>query len=225
MKERWAIVTYPHVYPNMYEISDCGQIRNFNTKQILSQYTLPCGYKIIKCKSINPNTNKIMYKNYYIHKLVAWEFCVIPKHPEVVDHLDGKKSNNHYLNLEWVSHGENTRRAIKNGLVPICGEKNPSNIYPESFIRNICDLLSKGYSKVAILRIITGDCRSTCRKYSKLYALIVHLHMKNRFTDICNEYPYEPKIKNYSNDPIANLILEGYENIDIMRMYSYNSIK
>ena len=224
MKERWKIVTYPSVYPNMYEISDCGRIRNFNTSQILSQYTLPCGYKIIKCKCINPLTKNIVFKNQYIHKLVAWAFCPLPDKLEVVDHLDSNKANNHYSNLEWVTHGENTRRAIKNGLVPIFGEDNASNVYSEELVRFICNLLELGYSKKDILTQITGDDNSTCRKYSKLYALIVHLHMKDRFTNVCNEYSYEPIMKNYSNDPIANYILEGYENIDIMKLYGYKCV-
>ena len=192
-------------------------------KNMLKQYTLPCGYKVIKCKCINPITKKEYYQNQYIHKLVAWAFCNLPDKLEVVDHLDGDKGNNHYTNLEWVTHGENTRRALKNGLTKIYGSDNKMNVYSEELVRKICELLSAEKTKSEILKIITDDKDATCRKYSKLYALIVHLHMKDRFTYICNQYSYLPLPKDYSNNEIAKLILEGYENIDIMEFYGYSS--
>lgn len=45
------------------------------------------------------------------HRLVALAFCERPEGCDVVDHLDEVKSNNHALNLEWVTDAENLRRS------------------------------------------------------------------------------------------------------------------
>lgn len=52
-----------------------------------------------------------------IHRLVAAAFCPRQR-PEqlVVNHKDGNKLNNHYSNLEWVTHSENMQHAHDAGL-------------------------------------------------------------------------------------------------------------
>ena len=60
-------------------------------------------------------------KFYYIHQLVAEYFLPIP--PELkgkrlcVTHIDGNKSNNNVLNLEWCNQSYNTKHAYKNNLI------------------------------------------------------------------------------------------------------------
>lgn len=51
---------------------------------------------------------------FYIHRAVA-EVYLRPKNIfEIeVDHLDGNHDNYHVLNLEWVTHEENIRRAVE----------------------------------------------------------------------------------------------------------------
>jgi hypothetical protein len=52
-----------------------------------------------------------------VHRLVAAAFCHRQR-PEqlVVNHKDGNKLNNHYSNLEWVTHSENMQHAHDAGL-------------------------------------------------------------------------------------------------------------
>ncbi len=51
-------------------------------------------------------------KNYYVHRLVCEAFWGPPPAPGLqVDHKDGTKSNNHYLNLEWVTNAVNIKRS------------------------------------------------------------------------------------------------------------------
>ena len=47
----------------------------------------------------------------FVHRLVAECFCEKPPGKVEVNHKDGNKLNNHYANLEWVTHLENVRHA------------------------------------------------------------------------------------------------------------------
>lgn len=52
----------------------------------------------------------------YIHRLIAEVFLPNPKELPQVNHKDADIRNNHYSNLEWVTHQENTFHAYENGL-------------------------------------------------------------------------------------------------------------
>lgn len=53
------------------------------------------------------------------HRFVAEYWCPNddPEHKIVIDHKDACKTNNFYLNLEWVTYKENSKRAADMGLV------------------------------------------------------------------------------------------------------------
>ena len=55
---------------------------------------------------------------FLVHRLVALTFLGCPEGYEKMDvnHIDGDKSNNHYSNLEWVTHHENLKHAGRTGL-------------------------------------------------------------------------------------------------------------
>lgn len=95
------------------------------------------GRKIQGC-CIKPNLDKDGYKrvtlclggrnnsvNFRVARLVAITWLNNPNDFPCVDHLDGNKLNDFYLNLEWVSQKENTKRAWKNGLCKPYDRKEP----------------------------------------------------------------------------------------------------
>lgn len=55
-------------------------------------------------------------KMFFVHRLVA-EYFIAPKKDNLqVNHIDGNKQNNNFLNLEWVTASQNTKHAYDNGL-------------------------------------------------------------------------------------------------------------
>lgn len=46
-----------------------------------------------------------------VHVLVAMAYIREPNKDEEVNHKDGNKANNHYKNLEWITHSNNMKHA------------------------------------------------------------------------------------------------------------------
>lgn len=64
-------------------------------------------------------------KSFCIHRLVAGSFVENKDGYDVVNHLDGCRTNNHYLNLEWCTHRRNRDHAYENSL---CTKRNGEKI-------------------------------------------------------------------------------------------------
>ena len=77
----------------------------------MKQYINPDGYYLV---GLSINNKQFLF---YIQRLVAELYIPNPNNLPEVDHKDTDKSNNHMLNLEWVTHKENVDRATENGLM------------------------------------------------------------------------------------------------------------
>lgn len=96
-----------------YTIYEDGSIESYkrsNTPKKLTPYIDRVGYM-----SIALNT----HEKWFIHRLVATLFIDNPKNLPCVNHIDGNKQNNHYTNLEWCTHAENSKHAYDKGLLKI----------------------------------------------------------------------------------------------------------
>ena len=88
-----------------YDISTHGNIRN-KKGNIMSLQKYNDGYIRICLLS-----GKIK-KHFFVHRIVAISFIENLEEKQMVNHLDGNKSNNNLTNLEWVTPRENAQHAI-----------------------------------------------------------------------------------------------------------------
>ncbi len=102
--EHWASIDG---YQN-YQVSWRGRVRNTKTARILKGGIASNGYK-----SVNLNKKGTKPKTHFIHQLVAQEWVDNPDGKTCVDHIDGRRTNNHHANLRCATHTENSRNQKK----------------------------------------------------------------------------------------------------------------
>lgn len=133
MIEKWKTI---NDYEN-YEISNYGYVRRKNNNKILKQYQSSRGYLFVILYNDNGHKTK------YIHKLVAEHFIGKANTNLQVNHIDGNKRNNTFINLEYLSAKENMQHAIKNNLwkpsnerkVVMCDKTNNKELHIFKSIR------------------------------------------------------------------------------------------
>ena len=110
--ESWKIIkNYPE-----YEISNMGRIK-YPIRKGSKPYKIRVTYgggKIYKTFTLRNNDG---IKSIAIHRLVAQAFISNPNDYIIVNHKDGDKKNNRYINLKWCTRSENTKHAYDNDLI------------------------------------------------------------------------------------------------------------
>ena len=108
----WWVNTIPR-FAN-YEFSTHGRIRNKRTGYILKTWPDRYGYQTVSLGNID---------NLQVHRLILEAFVGPPEDDTMVaNHIDADRSNNHILNLEWVTQSENIKWAMQKGHVnPMIG--------------------------------------------------------------------------------------------------------
>lgn len=102
-EEIWKVI----LETDNLEISNYGNVRFFDTKINKKSFIDIAGYPTI---CFNASKTRV-------HRLVAKYFCKNDFNKPHVNHIDGVKSNNYYLNLEWCTHKENMQHANRLGLL------------------------------------------------------------------------------------------------------------
>jgi hypothetical protein len=119
MEEIWKDI---EGYEGLYQISNQGRIRSLER----SVYHPITKIQKIPEKILKPDLRKGYLavslcingfkKSFLIHRIVAKHFVLNHFNKPEVNHLDGNKSNNYYLNLEWATSSENQIHAVKTFL-------------------------------------------------------------------------------------------------------------
>lgn len=117
MQEIWKDI--PN-YENLYQVSNLGNVRClcFGSRNIKKSnkikllHPTPSNHGYYKVELYKEGKSKM----FYVHRIVAIVFIPNPYNKSQVNHIDGNKSNNNVLNLEWCSPSENQKHAISIGL-------------------------------------------------------------------------------------------------------------
>lgn len=128
---RYSVTSHGRVFSHFY--------RHDHRTVELSQMTHPEGYKRVKFPLGYPGSH------IKVHRLVAMAFHPNPNNLPQVNHIDGNKGNNHYLNLEWTDNSGNQRHAFATGLQSERkGEAHNMHKLTDDDVRKIRQLLASG---------------------------------------------------------------------------------
>ena len=141
----WRKATYNYKPIGNWLVSENGILYNPFTKEV--RY----GHDNVKNKDKHQRIS-IKHKLYYISRIVAAAFVENDDKERniVVRHLDDNPLNNHYSNLKWGTHRENTYDAIRNGNIVYdenrkyaYGETSPLAVLKNEDVKIIIGLLNK----------------------------------------------------------------------------------
>lgn len=161
--ERWSPVVGFEVE---YEVSDLGQFRRLGAgkgahpgRDLSTKRRNAKGYVVVE---LSKGDTK---QRFLAHQLVARAFLGAPGPEQIVNHLDGVKTNNAVSNLEWCTRAENNAHAAAHGLLrPVRGENNGRS------------KLTVG--AVAEIRLLEGALsqREIARRYGVARSLVQRIH-------------------------------------------------
>lgn len=111
-KEIWKDVP---AYEGIYQVSNLGNIRSlkYNNTQEVKLLKLKLRYPGYLYVNLSKNNKQ---KKYNVHRLVASAFIPNPNDKKEVNHINGKKTDNALINLEWATKKENEYHAMINNL-------------------------------------------------------------------------------------------------------------
>ncbi|AEX61451.1 putative intron encoded HNH endonuclease [Megavirus courdo11] len=180
---------------NKYEISNKGNVRNKKT-QHLFKFNIKNGYNYCNIKMDNGK-----FKAFRVHRLVAKLFVKNPHKYDIVNHLDGNKTNNNYKNLEWTTISGNNQHAADNNLTSVT--KRRISQYVGEVLYTQYDSLSEASEATGIhMSRIVEVCKGTREEYEG-YVF--------KYTDI------------NPNEKVIDPEKEGFKNIKTFPNYWINS--
>lgn len=141
-------------FPN-YQVSEDGVVIGARGKELRYDFNRTGYARVSLCKDG-------VVKRMFVHRIVAENFLQEPDYSDaIINHIDGNKLNNHYLNLEWTTHKLNLQHALDNGLRCMKNKIEMSDaqreeaewmlstgLYNYQFIANTCKV---SYNAIALL--------------------------------------------------------------------------
>ena len=155
-----------------YEVDENGVVRNVKSKKILKQRVNQRGYYTI---GYNDKERKHSVPK-EVHRLVAEAFLKDFYKLPVVNHIDGNKLNNKLSNLEMCTYSENSKHAIRTGLMPKPPISQPKKIILKNLTKNIEFLTYKEAYKWLLenteykpkYKTFVGEIRKQCKGIKKI---------------------------------------------------------
>ena len=106
--EYWVNLNILDIRPNVYEISNYGNVRRIEDKFPIKAQTLISkygAYRIVNLVTIHGSQPK----KYLVHRLVGLVFVPNPNNYPQINHLNNNGMDECYCNLEWTTGENNTR--------------------------------------------------------------------------------------------------------------------
>lgn len=127
-------------YEGLYSVTSCGEIftHKSNIKKVMRggvtyRKNKFSDDKVKMYRNVTLRCGSIQ-KNHYVHRLVASAFLEPIEGKNLVNHIDGVKTNNMVENLEWVTDYENKTHAKENDLLRSGPSIHQRNIVIDSVI-------------------------------------------------------------------------------------------
>ena len=143
-------------------VTESGELLSY--KKIIKLYPSGSGYLTFGLCAGFTKDGKPTTIRRYLHRVVAEAFIPNPTGLPQVNHKDGNKSNNHYLNLEWISSSKNIKHAHEQGLT-----KNRAIVKP---IRLTQEEIIEYYTRVTGGESIQSVAKSSGRPRTTISSLI-----------------------------------------------------
>lgn len=143
-----------------YQASSLGKIRGIDRlKQGRSGLRLTRGQEMKQMLNKKGYPEVRLRKNgthtRLVHKLVASAFLVKPEGCTQINHINGIKTDNSIVNLEWVTNSENQLHAYKLGLQPSrAGEGNGRATLTDKKVTIIKELYNSGKGAKEVSEIL-----------------------------------------------------------------------
>lgn len=164
--ETWKELVYqdvPFLVSNLGNVRIAARVSTYSrtrngveqvvTKQIAEQTYTPqphhTGYHSLELRHNGKRVRVLL------HKLVALAHVEGFEEGLCVNHINGIKTDNRAVNLEWVSLARNTEHAWETGLVDLRGEAQPTHKLTSKQVVYIRKLLNQGIA-AHTLAIIAG---------------------------------------------------------------------
>ena len=132
-------------YEGFYEVSDHGRVRSFHNfghelkrePKMMNPTKERYGYlQLTLCKNA-------VHEQIKVHQIVARAFMPQEQSGMQIDHINGDKTDNRLVNLEWVTPKENTIRSVATGLKP-AGERHVMHKLTQAEVNKIRRLYKTG---------------------------------------------------------------------------------
>ena len=112
-------------YEGIYQVSNLGRIKSMSRIRVNGRAKILTKDKILLSKTLNDYVKIGMTHKYVLaHRLIAKAFIPNPDNKPQVNHINGIKTDNRVVNLEWNTRSENIKHADNSGLRNLKGENN-----------------------------------------------------------------------------------------------------
>lgn len=212
--EVWKPLLSKGIRSGEYLISNFGNIYDLVKHEYVPQSTISSGYNAVYLRK----DGTVLHPESLVHRLVADNFVGPKREDQIqVNHINGIKTCNRDINLEWNSPKENTKHAFETGLaINNIGERSHLAKLTDSQVETICQLLSEGKRYFEILNIIGLENNANNRD------MIGNIYRRIAWTQISNKYEfpdYDDRFRVNSKETIKYICKAIEDGLDNKAVY------